>query len=115
MQRLSRAAACAIANPRIELWLSPVSVWEVVTLTEKGRLRGIRDGDAWINLALAALPLHSAPLTTQIVREAQRIRIGTGDPTDRRLVATARIHDCRLLTEDDAIIASGLVQTLAGD
>ena len=92
-----------------------MSVWEVVALTEKGRLKGIRDAVEWIDRALKAIPLREAALTTEVVREAGRIRFEHRDPADRLIVATARLNGCTLLTGDGAIIASKLVPTIDND
>ena len=88
-------------------------MWEVVTLTEKGRLKGIRDGLEWIDRALKVLPFQDAPFSIEVAREAGRLRFDHRDPADRLIVATARVHDCTLLTEDAAIIDSKLVATIA--
>ena len=37
-ERLSRRLFRAINDPRNELWISPISTWEIVVLYEKGRL-----------------------------------------------------------------------------
>lgn len=111
--KLRRPVARAIESPRNELRLSPVSIWEVIVLTEKGRLKHIRDGLEWIDKARRELPVLDAPLTAEVAREACLVRLGTGDPADRLIVATARAHQCTLVTSDEALIASGLVDTLA--
>lgn len=38
-----------------------------------------------------------------------------GDPADRFIVATARLMQCTLVTQDEAIIASELVATIPND
>ncbi|MBZ5607875.1 MAG: hypothetical protein LAP38_06450 [Acidobacteriia bacterium] len=39
LDRLTRRVARAINDPRNELWISPVTTWEIVLLHERGRLR----------------------------------------------------------------------------
>lgn len=38
-ERLSRRVAEALEETAIELWLSPISVWEALVLSERGRGR----------------------------------------------------------------------------
>ncbi len=112
-QKLARPVARALENPRNELRLSPVSIWEAIVLTEKGRLKGIREGIEWIDRARQALPLQDAPFTAEVAREAGNLRFAHRDPADRLIVATARAHRCVLVTADREIIQSGLVETMA--
>ena len=41
--RLSRRAAKVLADPRNELWISPVTTWEILFLYRKGRIK-LKDG-----------------------------------------------------------------------
>jgi PIN domain nuclease of toxin-antitoxin system len=49
------------------------------------------------------------PITTDIAREVTALGGSLRDPSDRVIVATARIHRLRLLTSDQRIIGSELV------
>lgn len=110
--RLSRRARRAIEDQRSELWLSPVSVWEVIRLIEKGRLGSLRDPFSWIEDALATLPVRDAPLTGAVAKEAGRFRMSHDDPFDYLIVATARMLNLTLVTADRAIIESNTVGSL---
>ena len=37
-ERLNRRVAAELQNPQNEIWLSPISVWEIMILAEKGRI-----------------------------------------------------------------------------
>ena len=51
--RLSRRVDRAINDPRNEIWISPISTWEIVLLYEKGRLK-LADGPAlWVQKAMS--------------------------------------------------------------
>lgn len=50
--RLSPRVARQLDNPGNELWLSPVSLWELRLLYDKGRVRLVPDAVNWINESL---------------------------------------------------------------
>ena len=55
--------------------------------------------------------LRLLPLTYEIAREIASLS-ALRDPADRAIVATARIQRLRLVTSDERIIGSGLVQVV---
>ncbi|HML15527.1 MAG TPA: PIN domain-containing protein, partial [Bryobacteraceae bacterium] len=52
------------------------------------------------------------PLSVEIAQEVVQIGRAFRDPADRVIAATARIHGLRLLTSDQRILESDLVQTI---
>jgi PIN domain nuclease of toxin-antitoxin system len=52
------------------------------------------------------------PLTTEIAFEVAAMGDFLRDPSDRVIVATARVHRLRLLTADQRIIESALVPVI---
>lgn len=88
-----------------EVWLSPISVWEAALLVERGRIRIKGSFDAWLDRALAALPIHEAPLTNQVAVLSRRVRVEHEDPADRFLAATAEVFGLTLLTADERLLA----------
>lgn len=114
-QRLGRRTTRLLAAPQNHVWLSAVSVWEFIVLTRKGRFSKIRDPYPWLERALTEWPFQEAALTTEIVLEAGRFELAHGDPSDRLLIASARVLDCVLVTQDDKIIESGAVATIPND
>jgi PIN domain nuclease of toxin-antitoxin system len=109
---LSRPARRAIEDQRSELWLSSVSVWEVIRLAEKRRLGSVRDPFSWIEDASAKLFVRDAPLTRAIALEAGRFRMSHNDPSDYLIVATARVLQLTLVTADQSIIQSKAVRII---
>ena len=98
--RLSHRVDRAINDPRNELWISPISTWEIVVLYEKGRLK-LADGPAlWVQKAMSLAPLQEAPVTHEIALATRSIGLPHGDPADRLLAATALIHGLTLVTAD---------------
>lgn len=110
--RLRPRVRRAMVNPANELWLSPISVWELLILVEKGRVRLKLGVDAWISQALQAAPLKEAPLTTEVVLATRQVRLPHGDPADAFLAATARVFDLTLVTSDASLIAAEGISVL---
>jgi PIN domain nuclease of toxin-antitoxin system len=65
----------ALENPNNELWLSPLSLWEVLTLCQKNRLMLNPNPQAWIANTLDAAPMREAPITYQVAQETGRIQL----------------------------------------
>ena len=98
--RLARRIDRAINDPRNELWVSPVSTWEIVLLYDSGRLKLADGPEAWVQKAMTLAPLREAPLTHEIALASRAVRLPHRDPADRFLVATALIHGLTLVTAD---------------
>lgn len=111
--RLSRRVAKEIQDSANELWLSPISVWELVVLWQKGRMVASEDIEAWVPKALRALPLQEAPVTYEVARETARLRLPHRDPADRFLLATAKVFELTLVTADEHLLKSRDVSLLA--
>jgi PIN domain nuclease of toxin-antitoxin system len=99
-RRLSHRVARVVQDSRNELWVSPVSTWEIVLLCDKGRLQLDGGPEAWVQKVAAALSLREAPLTHEIALATRGIRLPHSDPADRLLAATALIHGLTLVTAD---------------
>ncbi len=112
-KRLSRRVAKEIQDSSNELWLSPISIWELIVLWQKGRMIPEEDIEAWVPKALHALPLREAPVTYEVARETGRLRLPHRDPADRFLLATAKVFELTLVTADDHLLKSRDVSLLA--
>jgi PIN domain nuclease of toxin-antitoxin system len=110
--RLSARLTAALENPKNELWLSPISLWEVLTLCQKNRLTLHPNPQAWIANALDAVPVREAPITYQVAQETARVELPHRDPADRFLVATARVFDLTLVTADEHLLKARQVTVL---
>jgi PIN domain nuclease of toxin-antitoxin system len=98
--RLGSRVFRAINDPRNELWVSPVSTWEISLLHDSGRMRLADGPEAWLEKAMALAPLREAPLTHEIALATRSVRLPHRDPADRFLVATALVHGLTLVTAD---------------
>ena len=114
-ERLSPRMAQEIQNPSTELWLSPISAWEVLMLSRKRRLKLAEEADSWISRAWHALPFQEAPITLSVVRETARLQLPVRDPADHFLVATANVFELTLATADEHLLRTPGLQVLAND
>jgi PIN domain nuclease of toxin-antitoxin system len=110
-KRLGRRVLHELTNPANELWLSPISTWEALTLHAKGRIRLHGDLGEWVTSATA--PLREAPLTHEIALAARELKLLHQDPADRFLAATAQVLGLTLVTADNHLLGLGEISTLA--
>ena len=111
VDKLAPRVRRALSKSSSELWLSPVSTWEVVQLLEKKRITIEGHFEAWLPRAQAGL--REALLSHDVAAAAKDISLPHGDPADRLLVATARVLNLTLVTADERLIAAKQVPTLA--
>ena len=105
-RRLSTRAKSLIAASAAEqdLWLSPISVWEVAKKVEKKQLILDRPLDQWLDAAVTRPGLGLWELTRSIlVQSCELPQPFHGDPADQMLVATARQHGAIFVTRDQRI------------
>ena len=104
-EKLGKRVAKAIEDEENELWLSPISIWELSVLVAKGRVELDDDIDAWVSRTLAQTIYREAPLTNDVVLGIPRIRFAHRDPADHFIAATARVFDLTLVTADPRLLA----------
>ncbi len=106
--RLGKAARTRIeaAARAGGLWVSVMSVWEIGMLVAKDRIRLAMPLDEWIRQASATPGMQMLGLIPDIALESTRLPDAPhGDPVDRILIASARVHNLTLLTADERILA----------
>jgi PIN domain nuclease of toxin-antitoxin system len=111
--RLSRRVGRELANRENELWLSPVSVWELTVLQRRGRMSLPEDLAAWVATSIRDLELAEAPLTIEVALAVPSISFQHGDPADHLLAASAKVFDLTLVTADEHLIDAHGIQVLA--
>lgn len=111
--RLSKRVSAALRDRGNELWLSPVSLWELTLLCAKKRVTLNEEVGPWARKALAAAPIHEAPLTHEIALETTRLQLPHRDPADYFLAATARVLGLTLVTADERLIRARQFPVLA--
>lgn len=107
--RIGKYVASQLSSTGNELWLSPISVWEALTLMRKGRVR-VKDPITWVEHA--ADQMREAPLTQEIVRTSFALNLPQADPADRFLAATAKVLKLTLITADTRLLGLGEISTL---
>jgi len=108
--RLGKRVRKELQDPNNELWLSPISTWEALTLHDKKRVYLAADVREWITRNTA--PFREAPLTHEIALAARLLRLVQRDPADRFLAATAKVLDLTLVTADANLLGLGEIATL---
>jgi len=113
--RITSEVNQALSDPANELWVSAVSVWEIVTLLEKKRVQFDEGLHSWVANTKRELGLREAPLSFDVVLDLPFTPLKHKDPADRLLVATARILDLTLVTADTRLMRTEGVRLLANN
>ncbi len=95
-----------------DLWLSPVSVWELAMLCAAGRIRLREQVRSWVQTATEHLPVHEAPLSFEVAMRSTELALPHRDPADRFIAATALCYDLTLATVDTRLVAASWLPTL---
>ena len=110
--RLTKRVAAELENASNELWVSPLSVWEIITLAEKGRVILEPDPITWVRKVFSTVPLKEALPNNEIAIRSRRVALAHKDPVDRFLAATAVVYDLTLVTADERLLRSQDFATL---
>ena len=111
--RLSRRVRAAVRRTENDLWLSPISVWELLVLAERGRMRLDAEPRRWLAEALSKTPAQEATLNFEVAVRSREILLPHPDPADRFLVATALVYDLTLVTADEILLQAKVCAVLA--
>src|SRR3989442_6994599 len=95
---LRKRVAAAIQDEGNELWLSPISIWELSVLVRKRRIELDDEIDVWVSRTLARTTFREAPVTNEVALEVSKIRFAHGDPADHFIAASAKVFDLTLVT-----------------
>jgi len=112
-EKLAPKVAAALLSPKSELWLSPISVWELLLLVEKRRITLAGTAEAWIETALSRVPMQDAALTRDVAIRSRTVRVPTEDPADRFLAASAAAYDLTLVTSDATLLRGKGYRTMS--
>lgn len=87
-----------------QLYLSAISIWEIAMLQKQDKIALHQPIHAWIQNATQGIQV--VPVSTAIALESVLLpHFSHKDPADRFIVATARILEVPLLTQDEKILA----------
>ena len=112
-QRLSARVVKQLNSPDNQLWLSSISVWELLLLHRKRRIELEGEAEPWVRKTLDLLQLNEAPVTIDVALEVGLVNLPHDDPADRFLVATARVFNLTLVTADKRLIKAPGISVLA--
>jgi PIN domain nuclease of toxin-antitoxin system len=98
--RLSARARKAIAFADRELACSDISLWEIAMLIARKRLDPVIDARQFLDDMIAARHVRVLLITAEIAVLSQSDAFSHGDPADRLIAATARLHRATLITSD---------------
>jgi PIN domain nuclease of toxin-antitoxin system len=112
-ERLGGKVRRLLAPGKSEVWLSPISVWELLVLAERGRVRLDADPRAWVAEALEKAPFEEAVLSHEVARRSREVALPHPDPADRLLAATALWYELTLVTADRTLIEAKPCSILA--
>ncbi len=93
-----------IADPANEVFVSPMSLWEIAVKTRLGKL--VADA-AEVRTAALADGFVPLPFTPEHALAVAQLPDHHRDPFDRILVAQARVEPLHLLTHDGIVAAYG--------
>jgi len=104
--RLATNVSAELENPSNELWLSPISTWEIMILAKKGRIVLDARPELWLRDVFKTISFKEAPLNHEVAIQSRIVDLAQEDPADQFLVATAIVYDLTLVTADRRIIDS---------
>lgn len=114
-QQLSSKALTAInrADEFHALIVSDISIWEIAMLIKKERIKIDATPSNFVDLYLQTRNISVVQISPEIAELA--VNFGSEiskDPADRIISATSIIQNARLITADQNLIASEIVDTL---
>jgi PIN domain nuclease of toxin-antitoxin system len=105
-ERLSHAVVLELESEANTLWFSPISIWEILLLAEKGRIEFKSDPETSVRTMLDRLPVHEAAINKEVAIQSRNLDLPHEDPADRFLGATAVVYDLTLITADRRMMRS---------
>ena len=111
--RLARQASARIQEARNKggICISDITLWEIALLARRGKIEIIGTIDAFVHEISA--PLVVRPITAAIASMAVQFpEEYPRDPADRLIGATSRVEMLPLVTADEQLRRSPLLQTV---
>jgi PIN domain nuclease of toxin-antitoxin system len=90
----------AIQNPSNEVYLSAVSLWEIIIKYQLGRLPLPQTPESYIPLQRQRHSISSLPLDEASVRQLAKLPSIHRDPFDRMMICQALEHQLTVVTVD---------------
>lgn len=109
--RIGSGAATILQDDDNELYVSPVTLWEIMILAERGRIELHPTPEERIEEALRRSPVKEAKLSHAIAVKSRQVEVPHQDPADRFIAATAWEYGMILITADQRPKAARQIQT----
>ena len=101
------------ASPTQPLLVSAITLWEISVPVELGRIQLALPLRDWLEGAVAPPLVRLCPITPAVAAAVAELPVVFHrDPANRLIVCTSLLERATLLTQDQRIINSKLVQTL---
>lgn len=113
LERLSKRVTKALISPANEIWIAPVSTWEILNLCKKKRLILQPDGQRWISAAFEKASFQEATFTHDVALATENVFLPHRDPADLFLAASARAYGLTLVTADEHLLNGSGYHVLA--
>ncbi len=97
-EKVPSRAAEALEDGKNEMWFSPVSIWEMLQLIQRGRISVKGDPFKWVDQVVG--DLQEAVLNRHVAAQSRRVEVPHNDPADRFIAATAQVYELTLVTAD---------------
>jgi len=113
--KLSDQAVSAIekADKHNALIISDISIWEISMLIKKKRLEIDSTATVFLNLFLQSRNISVQPISPEVAELSVNFNhTNNNDPADRIIAATSIIHNAQLVTADQNLLASELLDTI---
>ena len=95
------------------LIVSDISIWEIAMLIHKERIKIDTTASNFVNLYLQTRNISEIPISPEIAEMSVNLELGSNkDPADRIIAATSITQNAQLVTADQNLIASEIVDTL---
>ena len=106
-KRLSASAKRSLVQAA-DIFVSPVTAWEIAVKHQAGKLVLPLDPAEWFRIAVASFNLTILPLDYQMLVKSAQLPLHHSDPTDRAIIALALSNGLPVVTGDHRFAAYGV-------
>ena len=106
-KRLSASAKRSLVQAA-DIFVSPVTAWEIAVKHQAGKLVLPLDPAEWFRIAVASFNLTILPLDYQMLVKSAQLPLHHSDPADRAIIALALSNGLPVVTGDHRFAAYGV-------
>lgn len=99
-QRIPPATLSQIRDPKNKIYVSAVSIWEILQKHCIGKLELPADADRYLVEKRKELRVNSLPFDEEAARWLSKIPLHHRDPFDRMIICLALSHGMSVVTSD---------------